>query len=175
MTEPLTVTGLLTEKDVRKLTRLARGGTVGPTAVYYAGVTAPIISASMSVLMRNAMVMVGASAYWQWLVAALVAAFAGIAWYLIFIRWSYRHSHGRGTETRLETTIALEEDGLVIRRGGIETHAAWSSVTQVAASGGHVTIRLEGVAPLIVPNSWFGKDKTARQAFLARLKEKVLS
>ncbi len=175
MTEPLTVTGLLTEKDVRKLTRLARGGTVGPTAVYYAGVTAPIISASMSVLMRNAMVMVGASPYWQWLVAALVAAFAGIAWYLIFIRWSYRHSHGRGTETRLETTIGLEEDGLVIRRGGIETRAAWSSVTQVAASGGHVTIRLEGVAPLIVPNSWFGKDKTARQAFLARLKEKVPS
>ena len=175
MTEPLTVTGLLTEKDVRKLTRLARGGTVGPTAVYYAGVTAPIISASMSVLMRNAMVMVGASPYWQWLVAALVAAFAGIAWYLIFIRWSYRHSHGRGTETRLETTIALEDDRLVIRRGGIETRAAWSSVTQVAASGGHVTIRLEGLAPLIVPNSWFGKDKTARQAFLARLKEKVPS
>mgnify|MGYP000044196343 CR=1 FL=1 len=175
MTEPLTVTGLLTEKDVRKLTRLARGGTVGPTAVYYAGVTAPIISASMSVLMRNAMVMVGASPYWQWLVAALVAAFAGIAWYLIFIRWSYRHSHGRGTETRLETTIALEDDGLVIRRGGIETRAAWSSVTKVAASGGHVTIRLEGLAPLIVPNIWFGKNKTARQAFLARLKEKVPS
>jgi hypothetical protein len=175
MTEPLTVTGLLTEKDVRKLTRLARGGTVGPTAVYYAGVTAPIISASMSVLMRNAMVMVGASPYWQWLVAALVAAFAGIAWYLIFIRWSYRHAHGRGTETRLETSIALEEDSLVVRRGGIETRAAWSSVTDVAASGGHVTLRLDGAAPLIIPNAWFGKNKTARQAFLARLKEKVPS
>ncbi len=175
MTEPLTVTGLLTEKDVRKLTRLARGGTVGPTAVYYAGVTAPIISASMSVLMRNAMVMVGASPYWQWLIAALVAAFAGIAWYLIFIRWSYRHAHGRGTETKLETSIALEEDGLVIRRGGIETRAAWSSVRDVAASGGHVTVRLDGAAPLIVPNAWFGKNKAARQAFLARLKEKVPS
>ena len=125
MTEPLTVTGLLTEKDVRKLTRLARGGTVGPTAVYYAGVTAPIISASMSVLMRNAMIMVGASPHWQWLIAAFVAAFAGIAWYLIFIRWSYRHAHGRGTETKLETCIALEEDGLVIRRGGHHTSRVW--------------------------------------------------
>ncbi|KCZ84741.1 hypothetical protein HAD_03640 [Hyphomonas adhaerens MHS-3] len=175
MTEPLTVTGLLTEKDVRKLTRLARGGTVGPTAVYYAGVTAPIISASMSVLMRNAMIMVGASPYWQWLIAAFVAAFAGIAWYLIFIRWSYRHAHGRGTETKLETCIALEEDGLVIRRGGIETRATWSSVVDVAASGGHVTVRLDGAAPLIVPNAWFGKNKAARQAFLARLREKVQS
>jgi hypothetical protein len=175
MTEPLTVTGLLTTRDVRKLTRLARGGTVGPTAVYYAGVTAPIISASMSVLMRNAMIMVGASPYWQWLVAALVAAFAGIAWYLIFIRWSYRHAHGRGTETRLETSISLEDEALVIRRGGIETRAKWSSVADVSASGGHVTVRLDGAAPLIVPNAWFGKNKAARQAFLARLKEKASS
>ncbi|WP_321488034.1 YcxB family protein [uncultured Hyphomonas sp.] len=175
MTEPLTVTGLLTTRDVRKLTRLARGGTVGPTAVYYAGVTAPIISASMSVLMRNAMIMVGASPYWQWLVAALVAAFAGIAWYLIFIRWSYRHAHGRGTETRLETSISLEDEALVIRRGGIETRADWGSVTDVSASGGHVTVRLDGAAPLIVPNAWFGKNKAARQAFLARLKEKASS
>jgi hypothetical protein len=173
MSEPLTVAGLLTEKDVRKLTRLTRGGTVGPTAVYYAGVTAPIISASMSVLMRNAMIMVGASPYWQWLVAALVAAFAGIAWYLIFIRWSYRHSHGRGTETTQETQVVLEDDVLAVRRGGIETRAAWGSVSGVTTSGGYVTIRLEGTAPLMVPNAWFGKNKAARQAFLARLKEKA--
>ena len=173
MTEPLTVAGLLTEKDVRKLTRLARGGTVGPTAVYYAGVTAPIISASMSVLMRNAMIMVGASPYWQWLIAALVAAFAGIAWYLIFIRWSYRHAHGRDTETSLETRIDLEDDALIVRRGGIETRADWASVSDVSASGGHITVRLTGTAPLIIPYNWFGKNKAARQAFLARLKEKA--
>lgn len=173
MAEPLSVAGLLTEKDVRKLTRLARGGTVGPTAVYYAGVTAPIISASMSVLMRNAMEMVGASPYWQWFISALCAAFAGIAWYLIFIRWSYRHTHGRGTETTLETHIALEDDGLTVRRGGIETRATWDSVTDVSSSGGQIAIRLDGAAPLIIPNAWFGKDKAARQAFLARLKEKV--
>lgn len=175
MAEPLSVTGLLAEKDVRKLTRLARGGTVGPTAVYYAGVTAPIISASMSVLMRKAMMMVGASPYWQWLVAALVAAFAGIAWYLIFIRWSYRHQHGRGTETTLETRIALTEDGLVMQRGGIEMRASWASVTDVSGSGGYVVVRLEGADPLIIPNAWFGKDKATRRAFLERLKEKAKS
>ena len=173
MDEALSVAGLLTEKDVRKLTRLARGGTVGPTAVYYAGVTAPIISASMSVLMRNAMIMIGANPYWQWLIATLVAAFAGIAWYLIFIRWSYRHSHGRGTETTEETRIALRDDGLHVQRGGIETRIRWASVGEVTASGGHIAIRIVGAAPLIVPNGWFGKDKAARQAFLARLKEKA--
>lgn len=173
MSESHAVAGLLTEKDVRKLTRLARGGTVGPTAVYYAGVTAPIISASMSVVMRSAMEKIGASPYWQWLVAALVAAFAGIAWYLIFIRWSYRHQHGRGTETTEETQIALTEDGLVMRRGGIETRASWASVADVSGSGGYVIVRLEGADPLIIPNAWFGKDKATRRAFLERLREKA--
>lgn len=175
MTEPLSVSGLLTEKDVRKLTRLARGGTVGPTAVYYAGVTAPIISASMSVMVRNTLEHVGASPYWQWLIAANVAAFAGIAWYLIFIRWSYRHRHGRGTETSLETTVSLEDRILSIRRGGVETRASWDSVQDVSGTGSYVTVRLIGADPLIIPNAWFGKDKTARQAFLARLKEKANS
>ena len=175
MAEPLSVAGLLTEKDVRKLTRIARGGTVGPTAVYYAGVTAPIISASMSVLMRNAMEMVGASPYWQWLIAALVAAFAGIAWYLIFIRWSYRHEHGRGTETTEETRITLADTALIVQRGDIETRVNWPAVTEVTSSRGHVTVRLAGAAPLIIPNAWFGKDKATRQAFLAQLKEKASS
>ena len=35
MTKPLRISGLLREKDVRRLTRLTRGGSVGPTAVYY--------------------------------------------------------------------------------------------------------------------------------------------
>ena len=175
MAEPVSVAGLLTEKDVRKLTRLARGGTVGPTAVYYAGLTAPIISASMSVVVRNTLEKVGASAYWQWLLAALVAAFAGISWYLIFIRWSYRHTHGRGTETSLETQISLEDSQMIIRRGGIETRADWASVSNVSESRGHVTVMLEGSDPLIIPTSWFGRDKAARQAFLARLKEKANS
>ena len=175
MAEPVSVAGLLTEKDVRKLTRLARGGTVGPTAVYYAGLTAPIISASMSVVVRNTLEKVGASPYWQWLLAALVAAFAGIAWYLIFIRWSYRHTHGRGTETTLETEITLGDDQLIVRRGGIEIRAEWASVMRVSESRSHVTILLDGAGPLIVPASWFRRDKTARQAFLARLKEKAQS
>ncbi|HPE49129.1 MAG TPA: YcxB family protein [Hyphomonas sp.] len=173
MSEALTVSGLLTEKDVKKLTRLARGGTVGPTAVYYAGVTAPIISASMSVMVRNTLDHIGASPYWQWLIASLVAAFAGIAWYLIFIRWSYRHRHGRGNETTEETKVELQDQNLVVRRGGVEIRAAWSAVSDVSASRSHVTIMIDGADPLIIPNAWFGNDKAARKDFVARLNEKT--
>ena len=76
MSDPLRISGLLREKDVKRLTRLTRGGSVGPTTVYYAGVTAPIISASMAVMVREAMRLAGLSDYWQWFISALVAAFA---------------------------------------------------------------------------------------------------
>ena len=61
MSESVKTSGLLTEKDVKRLARLTRGGTVGPTAVYYAGVTAPVISAGMALLTRTAFKSVGCS------------------------------------------------------------------------------------------------------------------
>ncbi len=173
MSDAVSVSGLLSEKDVKSLTKLSRGGTVGPTAVYYAGVTAPVISASISVMVRNTLENIGASPYWQWFIAALVAAFAGISWYLIFIRWSYRHSHGRGNETTQETFVTLGPDQFIIKRGGVETRADWASVSDVSASRNCITVQLEGASPVLIPNSWFGKDKVARKDFMARLNEKV--
>lgn len=173
MSQTLNISGLLREKDVKRLTRLTRGGSVGPTAVYYAGVTAPIISASMAVMVREAMRLVGLSPYWQWFISALVAAFAGIAWYLIFIRWSYRHKHGRGTEMTLSTDITLADDQIIVRRGGIETRIDWSSISSVKTERRHVAVLVNGADSLIIPDAWFGKDKSARAAFISRLQEKA--
>ena len=164
MSQTLSISGLLREKDVKRLTRLTRGGSVGPTAVYYAGVTAPIISASMAVMVREAVRLVGLSPYWQWFISALVAAFAGIAWYLIFIRWSYRHKHGRGT---------LADDQVIVRRGGIETRIDWSCISSVQSGRRHVAVLVNGADSLIIPDAWFGKDKSARAAFISRLQEKA--
>lgn len=170
-TEALKISGLLNEKDVRRLTRITRGGAVGPTAVYYAGVTAPIISASMSMMVREAMKNAGLPSFWQWFMASLVAAFAGIVWYLVFIRWSYRHKLGRGTETTLETEISLNEDGIIVSRGPIETCIKWEAVREVKVSRGHTSVDIRGADALIVPNAWFEK-KAARKAFQSRLIEK---
>ncbi|MEQ8299620.1 MAG: YcxB family protein [Hyphomonas sp.] len=173
MSQTLSISGLLREKDVKRLTRLTRGGSVGPTAVYYAGVTAPIISASMAVMVREAVRLVGLSPYWQWFISALVAAFAGIAWYLIFIRWSYRHKHGRGTEMTLSTDITLADDQVIVRRGGIETRIDWSCISSVQSGRRHVAVLVNGADSLIIPDAWFGKDKSARAAFISRLQEKA--
>ncbi len=173
MTEPQKISGLLSKKDLRRLTRMTREGTVGPTAVYYAGVTAPVISASVSLMVKNASAMVGFTPYWQWFVSALIAAFAGISWYLIFTRWSYRRSHGRGTETTLETEFSLLDDVLKVRRGGIETRIAWASVTAVNARRGYTSVRIEGADALIIPDTWFEGDRAARKSFVETLKQKA--
>lgn len=172
MTKTLKISGLLGEKDVRRLTRLTRGGAVGPTAVYYAGVTAPIISASMSMMVREAMRNVGLSPYWQWFIASLVAAFAGIVWYLVFIRWSYRHKLGRGTEMTLETTVSVTDDGLTVSRGPIQTSIGWTAIRQVSVVRTHTAVDIRGADALIIPNSWFDTDKAARKEFQDRLIEK---
>jgi YcxB-like protein len=171
MTAPDQISGLLSEKDQKRLIRLSRRGAVGPTAIYYAGVTAPIISASMSVMVRNAMEMAGFSPYWQWFLSALVAAFAGISWYLIFIRWSYR-SHGDEVDA-LKIEISVVDDYLKVRRGGIETRIDWSSVLAVKSSRGFTSIKVQGADALIIPDDWFNKDKQARRNFVERLKQKA--
>lgn len=163
------VSGTLKNKDLKKLTRKARSGGVGPTVIYYAGVTAPIISAAVAMMVTNAAIMAGLSEYWQWFSSAMVAAFAGISWYLIFIRWSYRHTHGRGNELDLETGIALDADGVSIKRGVISTHVGWAALADVNVSRGDITIYFDGADPLIIPKKWFGGDKDRRMRFIDAL------
>ncbi|MEL7231794.1 MAG: hypothetical protein AAGJ85_04725, partial [Pseudomonadota bacterium] len=140
------------------------------TALYYAGVTAPIISAGVALVVKNALVRVGATDYWQLLGSAIIAAFAGITWYLIFMRWSYRHKVGRGNELTEVSQVCLEEDVLVLTRGPIETRIARSGIKEVVDKRGFTIVRFEGVDPLIIPDRWFEKDKAALKAFQAQLK-----
>lgn len=167
---PLTVQGQLLEKDIKKLARASRTSVVGPTALYYAGVTAPIISAGMALVAKNALGMVGATPYWQLLLSAIIAAFAGITWYLIFMRWSYRHKVGRGNELTEVSDVRLEDDVLVLKRGPIEMRIAKTGIKEVVDKRGFTIVRFEGVDPLIIPDRWFEKDKAALKAFQAQLK-----
>lgn len=167
---PLTVQGQLLEKDIKKLARASRTSVVGPTALYYAGVTAPIISAGMALVAKNALGMVGATPYWQLLLSAIIAAFAGITWYLIFMRWSYRHKVGRGNELTEVSDVRLEDDALVLKRGSIEMRIAKTGIKEVVDKRGFTIVRFEGVDPLIIPDRWFEKDKAALKAFQAQLK-----
>ena len=169
MTTPLTVSGALAPKDIKRLTSLTRASVVGPTATYYAGVTAPVISAAMAIFSKSALQGAGFSDYWTFMLSALLAAVAGIVWYLIFMRWSYRHTVGRGRELSEPTHISAGPKALSVRRGPIETRIGWEAVTSVHVKRGYIAVLAEGADALVIPDRWFGEDGDARNAFVERL------
>ncbi len=170
MSDPIQISGVLTKKDAKRLTTAIRGSTIGPTTLYYAGVTAPIIGAGMALMAQNALEKAAISPYWVTMLSAIIAAMAGIVWYLIFIRWSYRHRHGRSAEMQETTHAAISDTGLTILRGAIETRIPWGAVTEIKEERSYTLLRFDGTDPLMVPKSWFQKDKTACKAFIERVK-----
>ena len=173
MSTALSVSGRLSETDVKRATRANRGVTFGPTTVYYAGVTAPVISASMSVLVRSTAARAGFPPYWQWLTAALIAALAGIAWYLIFMRLSTRRSPGRDGELAHETQIDLDADGLRLRRSGIDTRIAWANIVGLQRHRNVSVVQVRGADMIIVPDAWFSGGESVRQAFLDEIEQRI--
>ncbi|MEM6535441.1 MAG: YcxB family protein [Pseudomonadota bacterium] len=168
------VEGRLNETDIKRLTRAMRGGTVGPTALYYAGVTAPVISAAVGLVAKTSFGIVGMTNYWQVFLSAIVAAMAGIVWYLIFMRWSYRHHHGRAEETEQDTQVVLAPDHLRTLRGGVETRIKYEAIREVLVLRSAVLVKFHGADPLIVPDRWFA-DASTRTNFKDQLDSLVPS
>ena len=166
-----TVCGQLNAGELRRLTGATRSGTIGPTTTYYAGVTAPVISAGMALLGAESFRRLGLDAVWLTLVSALFAGLAGIVWYLIFMRWSYRHKPGRASETGT-VTLRLDVRGLQVDRGAIIQTLGWSALRQVKEAPKYVLVSFEGADPLLIPDRWFGQDRAACAAFRAQLKAK---
>ena len=168
------VSGTMTSKDVKRLSRALRTGTIGPTTVYYAGVTAPIISAGVGVFARQTLHNADfISGYWLWFISTLIAAFAGICWYLIFIRWSYRNTYGRGDETGSEAHIELSDAGIVVTRKFVTTTIAWDGVEDVRRKENFSAIITRSSDPVLIPDHWFKENKSARDDFYKSLAEYV--
>ncbi|MDJ0921849.1 MAG: YcxB family protein [Henriciella sp.] len=167
----ISISGKLSEGDAKRLTNAMRGSTVGPTTLYYAGVTAPVIGAGMALLTKAALDLAGMTPYWKVMLSAIIAAMAGIVWYLIFMRWSYRHRHGRASEMDQESKIKLTDNYISIRRGKVETRIDWAALGEVKFASNYTLIRFEGADPVIVPDSWFGQDSAMREAFRQRLQK----
>ena len=166
MTVITSVSGKLSKKDLKQLTGATRKGTVGPTTVYYAGVTAPIISAGVAVFARNLLQYANyISSYWLLFISTLIAAFAGICWYLIFMRWSYRSRYGRGDEINTQAQVEISQDALIVSRNHVTTRIAWAGVREVQRKNGRLTILVDAGHAILIPDNWFGGDNAARDNF----------
>jgi len=170
--ETLTASGRLREGDLRKMTRALRGGTIGPTTLYYAGVTAPVISAGMSLVAKGALKQAGLTPYWQLLLAAIVAAMAGIVWYLIFMRWSYRQKSCRSSEVAIETIVTLSEHSIEVLRGDVETRIGFDAVQAIERIGKSTFIRVRGASAIMIPDHWFQSGEI-RHTFVTELEKKI--
>ena len=162
------IQGSLSKRDARRMTSAIRSGTVGPTTLYYAGVTAPVIGASMALVAQGALTQINVTPYWVTMLSAIIAAMAGITWYLIFMRWAYRHQHGRAAEMSQSTEVLLEDDYLVIRRDLVETRVDWEAIREIVSKRSYTLVMFDGTDPLMLPHDWFG-EKTACEIFMRRL------
>jgi len=122
---------------------------------------------------RDALVALELSTYWTLMVSSLMAAFAGIAWYLIFMRWSYRHTFGRGAELDQDTQIVLDDGAITLSRGQIEIRIGWPALHQVHEGRGYIAVYADGTDPIIIPHRWFGGDRDRRARFLNRLRSRT--
>ena len=92
----LSAGGSYKQRELKRIARRMRRSVLGPTSVYYAGVTAPAIAAGMATVCSAAFSRAGWDPYWVLMASAIMASMAGISWYLIFMRLAYRHGFGRG-------------------------------------------------------------------------------
>jgi len=163
-TAAYSIAGTFTEADLTRVVGASKSGLIGPTTLYYAGVCAPIISAAMALMTRTALNDIGYPTYYSTLLSAMVAAFAGLSWYLIFVRWSSRQSVGRGAELTAPTDITVDESGLILRRNGVEIRAPWRAIRFDQTKEQDPILRIDGAAPVITPAGWFASE-SERDAF----------
>lgn len=168
VSEALSIHGALSPGDIKRLTKLTRATTVGPTATYYAGVTAPVISAATAIFAKSGLQSAGIDPLIVFFVSTLLAAMSGIVWYLIFMRWSYRHTFGRGSELSELTRLEAGRSGLTVARGAITTHIAWSAVDDVHVRRGYTAVLATGTDAIVIPDRWFANAQD-RQRFVEAL------
>ena len=173
MAETLTISGRLSEKDQRKLIDAAKGDSIGPTTLYYAGVTAPVIGAGMAVFGRDTLANLDfLSPYWLALLSTILAAMAGIVWYLIFVRWSMRRGDNILLLEDYDKEVTLEQNHITLKRRKVETRIELSDIEMIKDRGGDIIIRFKSAAPIFIPKHWFEDQTPLQERFLQQLKER---
>ncbi len=153
------VSGAIDVKQLRRFARKRRSRALGPTVIFYAGVTTPAISAGVAGLTHWGIADVGLSDFWSWYVTALLSAVSGIVWYMIFMRLGSRAAFGRGCETGAKTHVVIDEKGVQINRGHVQTWIDWTGVNDVTISSNYVALIVEDANDILLPVEWFdGRD-----------------
>ncbi|MFC6197942.1 hypothetical protein [Ponticaulis profundi] len=151
----LSAGGSYKQRELKRIARRMRRSVLGPTSVYYAGVTAPAIAAGMATVCSAAFSRAGWDPYWVLMASAIMASMAGISWYLIFMRLAYRHGFGRGTEKNETTNMRFDWQGVTWERGQMRAEVAWPGISGIDLKKSFIHVRVIDGEDLILPRSWF--------------------
>ena len=171
--DPVEISGQLSARDLKRLKRLARSGSIGPTTVYYAGLTAPFVVSSIALVTASALRNAGMGGMGQQILAGLIAALTGICWYLIFMRWADNRELSRTIEQQGGVSLRANEEGLELYRGHALIRIAWPGVRGIRETRQYVLLQADGAGYVLVPGKWFKGDIAARQAFTDYIRARV--
>ncbi len=149
------VSGTITPKHVKEFVKARRKGVFSSMTVYYAGVTAPAISAGAYALAQYALMQIQMTPQYVMLGATLMAAASGISWYLIFQRLTARGKSTRDTESTHQQRVTINARGVEVSNGGVTTYIKWSAVTDICCTSKYLVIVADGAQDVFMPLDWF--------------------
>ena len=158
------VSGRLTPKQIKAFTRARRSEAMGPTAIYYAGLTAPGVSAGMASITYWSLASIDWPQQWAVLASTVLAAMAGISWYLVFMRLGGRTGFGRHGELHSDTRVIIGDAGVDVLRGEVRTLVGWKAVRDITISKRYIALILDGANDVLLPLEWFGAPDIMKAA-----------
>ena len=170
LSEELKVGGVYSQKQMKRFTRAMRKSFLGPTTVYYAGVSAPAIAAGVATVCGASFERAGWSSYWVVMISSLIAAMSGICWYLVFMRLSFRNSVSRSAEIEARTDVVIKPDHIVCVRGDVSTSIGKNAIIGVSKKKDFLYIQVSGSNDISLPKDWFSSNTVYDQAHSALMK-----
>ena len=158
------VSGQLSQKQLKAFAKARRNSSMGPTTIFYAGVTAPAVSAGVGSLTLVTLAQTGWGDQSAMLASSILAAMAGISWYLIFMRWGTRGGMGRDDELMDETRVIVDGCGVELIRGEVRTLIGWKAVEDITISTNYIALIIDGANDILLPMEWFGSKDEMKEA-----------
>lgn len=158
------VAGRLSSKQLKAFARARRTKAMGPTTIYYAGVTAPAVSAGMGSVTYWTLNAIAWPPQWSLIASAVLAAMAGISWYLVFMRLGGRTGVGRNGELADDTRVIVDDAGVDVLRGEIRTLVGWKAVRDITISKTYIALIIDGANDILIPMEWFGGPEAMQAA-----------
>ncbi|MBB36400.1 MAG: hypothetical protein CME88_09655 [Hirschia sp.] len=158
------VSGQLRAKQLRKFANARRSRAMGPTTIYYAGVTAPAVSAGMGTIAYWTFDSIYWPAQWTLMGSTILAAMAGISWYIVFMRLGKRTGIGRNGELQDETRIIVDDSGVDVTRGHVRTLVGWNAVCDITISRKYIALIIDGANDILLPIEWFEDEAAMKDA-----------